>query len=115
MAEEIFKENIKQWVLYDNQHKLYNEKIKDMRLKKSSLLDDINEHIQDNNLTNAQVKISDGRLKFVASKTVKPLTMRYIEECLQQTLKHDNVDTIMTFIKENRDYNYTDDIKRYYK
>ena len=115
MSTENFKESIKQWVVLDNEHKQYNDKVKQIREKKTQVLDVINTHVQSNSLTNAFVQISDGRLKFTNNKSVKPLTLRYIEDCLSQLLSTTDTQRVMTYIKDNREYTYSDDIKRYYK
>ena len=39
MSEEMFKNNIKSWVELDNQHKQYNEVLKEIRQKKNNVLD----------------------------------------------------------------------------
>ena len=115
MSTEEFKESIKQWVILDNQHKQYNDKLKQIREQKSQVLDIINTHVQEKSLTNAFVQISDGRLKFANNRYVKPLTLKYIEHCLLELLSTADTEKIMTYIKDNREYTFTDDIKRYYK
>ena len=43
-----FEENIQKWVLLDNQLKILNEKIHEVRDKKSQLLDSITEYAEKN-------------------------------------------------------------------
>ena len=45
-----FEENIKQWVLLDNQLKILNEKAKEIREKRSSVNENIQTIVQKNNL-----------------------------------------------------------------
>ena len=47
MSTEEFKESIKQWVMLDNEHKQYNDKVKQIREQKSRVLDIINTHVQE--------------------------------------------------------------------
>jgi hypothetical protein len=115
MSEELFKENIKKWIELDNQYKSLNDNVKDIRQKRTSVLDKINGHICNNNLQHAVVKISDGRIKFTTVKNTKPLTLQYVKQCLIDKIQDDKqVEILMEYIKENRDYSYTEDIKRYY-
>lgn len=115
MSDDKFKMSIKQWVELDNQHKQYNDALKEIRQKKATVLDDINNHVNDNKLHDAIVKISDGRIKFSIIKNVKPVTLQYVKQCLTDMLENaDTVEKIMNYIKSNRDYTYTEDIKRYY-
>lgn len=115
MSDEKFKMNIRQWVDLDNQHKQYNEILKEIREKKSTVLTNINDHVNTNKLQDAMVKISDGRIKFALVKNVRPLTLQYVKQCLSEKIENpETVDKLMNHIKSNRDYTYTEDIKRYY-
>ena len=112
---EQFKEDIKEWVKLDNLHKKYNMELKELRNKKNSFLEKINLNVNNLNLSNSIVKISDGRLKFTNTKYTKPLTLSYIKSTLQRTLKDtEHVDEIIMLLRVNREYILTDDIKRYY-
>ena len=115
MSEEKFKNSIKSWVELDNQHKQYNDVLKEIRQKKGNVLNDINNHVNRNKLHDAIVKISDGKIRFSLVKNVKPLTLQYIKQCLTDKLQNsETVENLMAHIKSNRDYTYSEDIKRYY-
>ena len=115
MSTENFKKNIRDWVMLDNKYKELNESLKTIREEKKQVLDKINVHINNNNLNDAVVKISDGKIKFSIMKNTKPLTLQYIKECLTNTIRDANeVEKLMEYIKNNRECSYTDDIKRYY-
>ena len=43
-----FEQQIQQWVQIDNQLKSFNEKIKELRDKKNSISEQINNHIEEN-------------------------------------------------------------------
>jgi hypothetical protein len=61
------------------------------------------------------VNISDGKLRFVASKHTAPLTLAYIEKCLSQLISNGKqVEQIMTYIKKNRETKTSMEIKRVY-
>ena len=115
MSEEKFKTSIRKWIDLDNQHKQHNEVLKDIRARKTNVLDIITNHVNNNKLQDAVVKISDGRIKFTLVKNVRPITLQYIKQCLTDKLQNsDSVDKLMDYIKSNRDYTYSEDIKRYY-
>lgn len=111
-----FEQNIQQWVTIDNQMKILSEKIKELREKKSEITDQINEHIEINNLTNGVIPIGDGQLKFVKVKETQPLTFKYLETCLGEIIKNEEqVKKIVEYIKNKREVKEVSEIKRLYK
>tara|TARA_B100000902_G_C27299007_1_gene911687 strand:- start:836 stop:1180 length:345 start_codon:yes stop_codon:yes gene_type:complete len=110
-----FQENIKQWVLIDNEIKTLTDKVKELRQIRNNKLEPILQHVETNNLSNATVQISDGRLKFTPIRQTTPLTFTFIETCLNQCIgNEEQVKQIITFIKESREVKYIPDIKRTY-
>lgn len=110
-----FEQNIQQWVLIDNQIRGLNDKLKELREKKNDLSENINHHIEQTNLTNATIKISDGQLKFVKIKETQPLTFKYLETCLSEIIKNeDQVQKIIEYIKNKREVKTVSEIKRLY-
>jgi hypothetical protein len=110
-----FENKIKEWVSIDNKLKTVNEEAKILRQERNYINDDILEHVETNNLNNATVQISDGRLRFVNSKQTAPITLKYIEQCLGECIGNkEQVELIINYIKEKREVKYLPDIKRYY-
>lgn len=110
-----FEENIKEWVDVDNQMKILSERLKGLREKKNELSETINEYVETKQLTNAEVRISDGKIKFVKVKESKPLTYGYLEKCLSEIITNEEqVKKIIDYVKGQRDINYVSDIKRIY-
>ena len=73
------------------------------------------QYAQDNDLDNAIIKISDGKLKFQTTRTSQPLSFKLVEECLQECLKdEERVKQIMIYIKNAREVKEHCDLKRYY-
>lgn len=106
---------IKRWVELDNKIKTTSEEVRDIRTEKAVINDEILEIIEEKQLTKATVNISDGKLKFVSSKTTAPLTLTYIEKCLSQLITNGKqVEQIMTYIKKNRETKMIMEIKRVY-
>lgn len=109
-----FEENIKKWVALDNQVKTLNERTKQLREEKNNLEEGIMGYVETNNLNNATVNISDGKLRFISTKQTAPLTLKHVEECLNKCIINKNqVAQIMKIIKDSREVKYTADIKRY--
>ena len=110
-----FEEKIKQWVSMDNQMKLYLEKVRELRAQRNDLTDILTHYANNNNLGNAIVQISDGRLKFQHTKITNPLTFKFVEECLHDCIEDPQyVTKIIQFIKEKRTTRSVPDIKRSY-
>lgn len=112
---EEFQANIKQWVALDSQLKAVNEQAKALRERRAELADDIHLHVDTHSLTNAIVNISDGKLRFASTKQTAPLTLRYVQGCLNEVIGDpEQVAHIMDVIKESRAVNYAPEIKRTY-
>jgi len=110
-----FEQNIQQWVSIDNQIKQLSDKMKELRDKKSTLNDAIFNHVDNSNLSNATVQISDGKIKFVKTKDTQVLTFKYLETCLHEIIKNeDQVTKIVEYIKNKREIKYVPEIKRFY-
>ena len=109
-----FEGQIQQWVSLDNQLKQLNEKVKDLRDKRNDLEENITSYASENNLSNATVKISDGRLKFANTKVQEPLTFKYLERTLGEVIKNEaQVRLIMEHLKDKRSFKMVPEIKRF--
>jgi hypothetical protein len=110
-----FEQHIQQWVSIDNQMKQLTDKMKELRDKKNTLNDVIFNHVENTNLSNATVQISDGRIKFIKTKDTQVLTFKYLETCLHEIIKNqDQVNKIIEYIKNKREIKYVPEIKRFY-
>ena len=106
---------IKRWVELDNKIKSTADEVRDIRTEKSVINDEILEIIEEKQLGKATVNITDGKLKFVSSKTTAPLTLTYIEKCLSDLITNGKqVEQIMAYIKKNRETKTSMEIKRVY-
>ena len=109
-----FENQIQQWVSLDNQLKQLNEKVKDLRDKRNNLEENITSYASENNLSNATVKISDGKLKFTNTKVQEPLTFKYLEKTLGEVIKNESqVKLIMEHLKQKRSIKIVPEIKRF--
>lgn len=113
---EIFQDNIKQWVAVDSQLRALNEQVKSLRDRRAELAENIHAHVDSHNLSNAIVNISDGKLRFSSVRQTAPLTLKFVQSCLQECIEDDEqVAHIMGVIKESRTVNIAPEIKRSYK
>jgi len=109
-----FEGQIQQWVSIDNQLKQLNEKSKELREKRNVLEQNITTYANNNNLYNATVQISDGKLKFANTKIPEPLTFKYLEKTLGEVIKNESqVKLIMEHIKQKRNIKVVPEIKRF--
>ena len=112
---ENFESQIQEWIRLDNELKQYTDKAKEIRTTRNAISDHITSYVETEQLTNATIGISDGRLRFQNTKTTSPLTFRFIEECLMEVIGDENkVGQIIDYIKEKREVKYTTEIKRFY-
>jgi hypothetical protein len=109
-----FENNIKRWVQIDNQIKVYNDKIKQLRDEKANITEELLGQAEENNYKDAVIQITDGKLKFNTSKVQSPLTFKYVEEILSNTIKEPAaIEAIIKRLKDNRETKYVQEIKRY--
>ena len=109
------EENIKNWVVLDNSIKELANRLKDLREKRDNYNYEILSYINENNLTNATIKVSDGNLKFVDSKIAQPLTYKFLNDSMQKFFKDKELaDKFIKFMKSEREIKISKDIKRTY-
>jgi len=110
-----FTNMIKEWVTIDNELRELSLKSKSLREKKNNVNNNVINYIENNNLDNAIIKISDGTLKFNYTNISQPLTFKYIHECLTDIIDDKNqVEAIINYIKNKRNVKSIMDIKRNY-
>lgn len=111
-----FEERIKTWVNIDNQIRLHNDKLKELRSKRNQITETVTSYLEENSLEKAKIEITGGSLGFVQTRVVPPLSLRYVEKCLGDVIANpDQVTQIMDYIKSNREIKYTPDLKRVYE
>jgi hypothetical protein len=109
-----FEKQIQDWVSLDNQMKVLNEKMRDMRDKKNELTINLTKYAKNNNLENSAIQITDGKLKFANTKVSEPLTFKYLEKTLSEVIKNETqVKQIIEHVKAKRQVKIVEEIKRY--
>ena len=109
-----FQENIRSWVALDNRLKILNDEARVIREERNNLGEVINNYVETQNLQNATIEISDGKLKFQNSKVSQPLTFRLVENCLSEIMDQEQAKQIIKYIKSKREVRHVHDIKRSY-
>lgn len=108
------EDNIKNWVLIDNKIKLLNSQLNELREKKNSFKNDIIYNLSNKNLDKATIKIGQEQLKIYESKINAPISYKFLLECLNNCLQNkSDIEKIINYIKENREYKIIKDIKRF--
>jgi hypothetical protein len=119
------EENIKRWVILDNQLKQLNSQIQLLRDEKNDLTNNLIEHFDNANKKFPIINISDGKLSFIQVKQPNALSYKFLEQCLSNyfnTNTNTNTNTNITinskmlidYIKLNRTYTINKTIKRVY-
>lgn len=107
--------SIQNWVELDNELKRLNEKAKDIRTRKNDIENKLMTYVEDNNMNNSVVNISDGKIKFCETKQTSPLTLGFLEKCLSEVIANQSqVKQIVDYIKSKRETKMVPEIKRYY-
>ena len=110
-----FVENVKKWVLCDQQLKLVRERSEKIRDMKHILGSAICTYMDEHNLTQNEIEITNGKLKIYEKKEYSPLTFSYIEKCLAKLISDKtHVEYIIQYLKENREIKTSTDLKSVY-
>jgi len=110
-----FQQDIKEWVSIDNELKKLNLKVKMLRQEKKDKEFNIFNYAEDNQLQNAIIEITDGKLKFQQYKQTTPLTFKFLENCLNECINNEEqVKSIIKYVKQKRETKYESKISRTY-
>jgi hypothetical protein len=114
-AVSAFDKQIQKWIELDNKLKKINSEIKTTRELKNDLEASIMDIVNSKKLLNTSVATTDGRLRFIETKTSNPLSLTFIEQCLHEIIPNKSqVQHILKYIKEKREIKINPEIKRYY-
>lgn len=111
----LFDKQIQKWVELDNKIKKINAELKSSRELKNDLETSIMETVNSKKILNTSLSIPDGRLRFVETKTTNPISLNFLEQCLNDLIPNKSqVQHILKYIKEKREIKINPEIKRYY-
>tara|TARA_Y100000741_G_scaffold332701_1_gene288819 strand:- start:1545 stop:1889 length:345 start_codon:yes stop_codon:yes gene_type:complete len=109
------EENIKKWVVLDNQQKELNERIKDIRYKKNNLTGNIITNFSEKNINSPIIKISDGKLSLIETQQTNVISLKFLLECFNEYFTDEKEgDKLLDFIKSKRRITNVVSIKRIY-
>jgi hypothetical protein len=116
LSQKTFVENVKKWVVCDQQLKVIKDKSEQIRDMKHVLGVSICNYMIENQLSHNEIEITNGKLKVFEKKEYSPLTFSYIEQSLAKIIQDkSHVDYIMKHLKENREIKTSVDLKSIYK
>ena len=114
-AVSAFDKQVQKWIELDNKLKKINSEIKTTREMKNDLEASIMDVVNNKKLLNTSIATMDGRLRFIETKTSNPLSLTFIEQCLNEIIPNSSqVQHILKYIKDKREIKINSEIKRYY-
>jgi hypothetical protein len=114
-AVSAFDKQIQKWIELDNKLKKINSEIKTTREMKNDLEASIMDVVNNKKLLNTSIATMDGRLRFIETKTSNPLSLTFVEQCLNEIIPNSSqVQHILKYIKDKREIKINSEIKRYY-
>lgn len=121
--KEDLSNNVVNYVRCDNEIAQYKEEINSIKEKMNAIIERRDKYeagliriIEANNLEKKDIVISDGKIKYMQSKTAAPVTKKHIEKCLKDFFKNkEDAEKLLENIYGNREVNVKTSIKRYNK
>jgi CxxC motif-containing protein len=114
-ATTLFDKQVYKWIEMDNKIKKINADLKTLREGKNDIETSIMEIVNNKKLLNTSLALPDGRLRFVETKTTNPISLTFIEKCLNELIPNKSqVQHILKYMKDKREIKINPEIKRYY-
>ena len=111
----LFDKQIQKWVEIDNKIKKINAELKTSRELKNDLETSIMTTVNNKKLLNTSLSLPDGKLRFVETKTTNPISLTFVEQCLNDLIPNKSqVQHILKYMKDKREIKINSEIKRYY-
>ena len=111
----LFDKQVYKWIEIDNKIKKINSELKTLREGKNDIETSIMEIVNNKKLLNTSLALPDGRLRFVETKTTNPISLTFIEKCLNELIPNKSqVQHILKYMKDKREIKINPEIKRYY-
>ncbi len=122
MAEQVtttgLPELIRSWVHYDNLAATHSRLAQQARTARSLWEKQVLDYLKLNNLMNATIQITNGRLTVQQEKHAQPLTMQRLESLLHEYYNtkppgsDDETSDILEFIRKNRTHTVETKLKK---
>jgi regulator of replication initiation timing len=102
---------LKKWISVDDQIKNLNEQLKGLRENRTALGNVLTKQLPNNTF----VPVENGKIKVITTKVTAPLTFKYLEKSLGEIIHNkEQVTKIVTYLKEKREVELVEEIKRVY-
>jgi hypothetical protein len=110
-------ELIQKWVDLDNVIELKKTKLKDIQDRKKHIEEDILNYIEENDMQNLHINITDGHIKFQETKTTSMISQKYLKDMLDKFFESHrgeaiNPKNIYDYLMKNREVKTKLGIKR---
>ena len=114
-ATTLFDKQVYKWIEIDNKIKKINAELKTLREGKNDIETSLMETVNNKKLLNTSLALPDGRLRFVETKTTNPISLTFIEKCLNELIPNKSqVQHILKYMKDKREIKTNLEIKRYH-
>lgn len=108
--------DVHDWIDVDNKIRTCAETIKELRLEKQKIENNIVSYADSKNINNLSIKTNDGILKLIECKHTSQLTFKYLEKCLHEIISDERqVENIINYVKCKREITEIKSIKKYIK
>lgn len=109
-------DTVSKWIRLDNKIQELNTELKQLRHDKNILENVLTNYAKDNNIINSTVKINNNQIKFSVTKSVEPITFKYLERNLYNIIKsEDQLHKTIEYLKDNREVKYNYSLKQVHK
>ena len=106
-------DTVTKWILIDNKIQELNAELKQLRHDKNILESALTNYAKDNDMENTTVKVNNNKIKFSVTKTVEPITFKYLERNLCNIIKsEEQLQKTMEYFKDNREVKQTYSVKQ---
>jgi len=115
-SQDHFVSNIQQFVALDNQCAHLQKQLKELREKRSAVETEVLKYMEGSGMEDTRIKISDGDLRYVVSKSQQSITLAFLKETLDHFFR-DNVslaEQCFEFVKSQRRATTSMSLKRTY-
>ena len=105
---------VKEWLDCETQIKEVNDKLKSLRMLKREKGESLDRALNEAGQVGCTIKVREGSIRRVTTKQQQPLTLRYIEACLNSCIDDESaIESIMNVIKDNREMKETSGYKMF--
>lgn len=106
-------DTVTKWIIIDNKIQELNAELKQLRHDKNILESALTSYAKDNDMENTTVKVNNNKIKFSVTKTVEPITFKYLERNLCNIIKsEEQLQKTMEYLKDNREVKQTYSVKQ---